>query len=145
MFMEMARVAAKRSTCHRLNVGAVLVHDKKVISIGYNGAPSGEPHCNSVDCAMSGQGCTRTIHAERNAIESVDWLTIKGAALYVTHSPCEACTQLILQHSIKEVYFETAYRKIDHLYQLTAQGIHLFQYTLAGYLINQSTGDIREA
>lgn len=73
-FMEIAAVVAKRSTCLRNQVGAVLVRDKRILSTGYNGAPAGLEHCDSVGCAREGvesgtrHELCRAVHAEQNAI-----------------------------------------------------------------------------
>lgn len=90
MFMEIATVVAKRGTCDRARVGAVLVNsDNKIISIGYNGAPSGEAHCDEVGHLIFDGHCVRTIHAEENCLNGV---TLKGHnVLYVTHYPCAKC------------------------------------------------------
>ena len=68
MFMEIAHTVAKRATCMRLNVGAVLVADRQIVSIGYNGAPSGAPHCAGNECPGK-HHCHETIHAEVNAVQ----------------------------------------------------------------------------
>lgn len=100
MFMEIANIVAERGTCDRAKVGAVIAHKGRIISIGYNGSPSGEPHCDDVGHLMDKGHCIRTIHAEVNAITFADNLIgdrseqIK-VSLYVTHLPCESCAQYI--------------------------------------------------
>lgn len=109
MFMEIARVVAQRGTCDRGYVGAVLVEDNKnIIAIGYNGAPSGKPHCNEIGHNLVNGHCTNAIHAEINCLDKVissDYLvhgylgwavTCAPLTLYVTHYPCMACTQRII-------------------------------------------------
>ena len=96
--MDIARMVATRSTCERRAVGAVLVIDKHIISTGYNGARSGEPHCLDVGCQMEDGHCTRTLHAEENAL---NWVMINtrwdlsDATLYCTVQPCTDCQSLI--------------------------------------------------
>jgi dCMP deaminase len=100
MFMEMAKVAARRGTCDRARVGAVLVNNNnKVVSVGYNGAPHGEPHCDKVGHLMFNGHCIRTIHAEENCLDGV---TLCGHyTLYVTHYPCAKC-QITIFEKLKE-------------------------------------------
>ena len=83
MFMMMAEAAARRSTCRRLNVGAILTYQNNVVSIGYNGPPPGEPHCYGGDCGVP--MCTRSIHAEFNAI-----VRAADAGLISQHTATEA-------------------------------------------------------
>ena len=66
--MGVAKVVASRSTCPRASVGAVIVKNKRILSTGYNGASSKEPHCAAVGCLMINNHCERTIHAETNAV-----------------------------------------------------------------------------
>lgn len=115
MFMEMAETAAKRSTCERAQVGAIIVKNGRVISIGYAGAPSGLPHCLDVGCGPDAHitGCQRTSHAESNAIAFAarSGISLEGSSMYVTLSPCETCAKLIINSGIREVYYRDSYRK----------------------------------
>lgn len=83
-FMTIAQVVASRSTCPRASVGAVIVKDNRILSTGYNGAPSGEPHCLEVGCLMINDHCERTIHAETNAVVQAAkyGVNISGSTLY---------------------------------------------------------------
>jgi len=100
MFMEIAEVVAKRGTCNRAQVGAVLVRDRNIIAIGYNGAPSGHPHCDVVGHQLVDGHCTNATHAEINCIikilneELID--RMQPHTLYVTHFPCSNCVDYIL-------------------------------------------------
>ena len=71
-FMRIAHEVATRSTCPRLAVGAVVVRDKRILTTGYNGSPSGMPHCEDIGCLIrvvdGRESCQRTLHAEQNAI-----------------------------------------------------------------------------
>ena len=67
LFINIAREMAKRSTCFRLNVGAVVTSENNLVSCGYNGAAPGEPHCQGNDCPLSDEGgCISSLHAESN-------------------------------------------------------------------------------
>jgi len=143
MYMEVARVVSKRSTCFRLNVGAVLVADKRrIIGIGYNGPAAGEPHCLGNDCVPKGlTGCQRSLHAEANAIR----LAAPEAGqttIYVTTSPCAQCTQLIINSEISRVVYEGEYRDTGPLQRLVEHGVVVHRLTPSGYLVSFATGEI---
>ncbi len=97
-FMEIARVVAQRATCLRRKVGALVVRDCRILSTGYNGAPSGLAHCLDSGCLRdrlsipSGERheLCRGLHAEQNAIiqAAVHGVTLKGGTIYITHQPC---------------------------------------------------------
>ncbi|MBB5636275.1 dCMP deaminase [Pedobacter cryoconitis] len=116
IYMNLAVDLAARSHCVRAQVGAVLTKDTRIISIGYNGPPSGTHNC---DEEWPGQGCEKdsrgscslALHAEENAIlyASRNGSKIEGATLYTTLSPCIACARLILSSGIKVVYFKDSY------------------------------------
>ncbi|SDM08263.1 dCMP deaminase [Pedobacter antarcticus] len=116
IYMDLAVKLAGRSHCVRAQVGAVLTKETRIISIGYNGPPSGTHNC---DEEWPGQGCSRdsrgscslALHAEENAIlyASRNGARIEGATLYTTLSPCIACARLILSSGIKVVYFKDSY------------------------------------
>ena len=92
-FMLTAGVWAQRSTCMRRNVAAVIVVYNHIVSIGYNGAPAGEPHCDGQTCVPPGlTGCIRAIHAEVNALNYLPQEFIRlPKQMYTTESPCIAC------------------------------------------------------
>lgn len=146
LFMMMARAAAMRSTCFRLNVGAVVVIDNRPVSIGYNGTPAGAPHCGGNDCPGK-LHCQETIHAEVNALLHIpDHIGIRtDADLYVTHSPCAHCAEQITKPNspIARVFFEATYRNTDHLADL-AREVELYQVTPAGFVIDWITGAVIE-
>ena len=89
-FMAQAMLLALRSTCERLNVGATIVKDNRIIAGGYNGSVSGEDHCIDVGCYLEDGHCIRTIHAEVNALLqcSKNGVSTESASVYVTHFPC---------------------------------------------------------
>lgn len=145
MFLEMARVASKRSTCHRLNVGAILVSDDRVLSQGYNGPPSKQPHCKGNACELTEVGaCMRAVHAEENAIKrAIHWCPHgHKTTIYVTHSPCMHCSRLLVDNKISTVIYETAYRDTKPLEFLIESNVEVFRLSPSGYLINHKTNEI---
>lgn len=118
-FMEMAYLAAKRSTCLRRKVGAVLVKDRHVLSTGYNGPPKGLAHCDETGCIRqqlqipSGERheICRGLHAEQNAIiqAAVFGISIKDSVLYVTNTPCVVCAKMLINAGVKEIVFDGDY------------------------------------
>lgn len=129
MLMEMALVVRRRSTCLRLQVGAVLANNGRPISTGYNGAPAGMPHCRP-DICNDEHPCIRTIHAEANAIAFAarNGVATYGAFLYVTHSPCMDCAKLIINAGIQRVFYETRYRETAPLDYLLEAGVNSVHY-----------------
>jgi dCMP deaminase len=125
-YMEMASVWARNSYCKRLQVGALIVRDKMIISDGYNGTPSGfENICEDEN------GVTKpyVLHAEANAITKVakSGNSSEGSTLYVTASPCLECSKLIIQSGIRRVVFRDAYRLTDGIDLLRRAGIEVEQ------------------
>lgn len=110
MLLNIARVTATRSTCSRLSVGAVIAYDGRVLSTGYNGAPSGLTHCTHDP--GDDTPCTYSVHAEANAIVQAarHGVRTSGSSLYLTHAPCLACSGLILNAGIRSVWYEAVYR-----------------------------------
>jgi dCMP deaminase len=111
-FMDIAVVVARRSTCPRKHVGAVIVRDKTILSTGYNGSVRGLPHCDDVGHMMVDGHCVRTIHAEVNAVVQAakNGTRIDGATIYVTASPCWNCFKTICNVGITRIVFEEFYR-----------------------------------
>lgn len=111
-FMEIAHTVAKRSTCDRKKVGAVIVRDKTILSTGYNGSIRGEPHCDDEGHMMEDGHCVRTVHAEANAIGQAAKMGvgIDEAVMYVTASPCWPCFKLIANSGISRIVFGEFYR-----------------------------------
>lgn len=109
-----AAVWALRSTCTRKKVGAVILRHGRVIATGYAGAPAGEPHCIDVGCLVDPitGGCTRTKHAEWNAIDDAEkrGFDLVGCAIYCTLSPCVVCAQEIIRTGIDTVVYYHHYR-----------------------------------
>ena len=119
-FMEMAELTAKRSTCMRRSVGAVIVKDNRAVATGYNGAPKGIAHCeNRGGCIRqqmnvpSGQRheLCMALHAEQNAIIQAAAMgnSIEGGTIYITHRPCAICAKMIINSGIKRIVIKEGY------------------------------------
>lgn len=143
MFMEIAHVVARRGTCPRLCVGALIVVNNRIVSHGYNGAPAGEPHCIDVGCLMSNDNvsCKRTIHAEANALKFAPIATVERRVMYVTNSPCKRCVELIIDSHIEAVYFDVPYRDTAPIARLSDYNIKVYRVMPNGYIIEGRTGD----
>ena len=119
-FMEMAELTAKRTTCMRRHVGAVIVKDRHAIATGYNGAPSGIMHCEerggcirqqlNVPSGQRHELCM-ALHAEQNAIiqAAVMGNSVEGGTIYITHQPCAICAKMILNAGIKRIVIKEGY------------------------------------
>ena len=122
IYMELAVNLAKRSHCIKRHVGAVLTKDTRIISIGYNGPPSGTHNCDEewpvVGCPKDSKGgCSLAIHAEQNAILYAvkNKTSVEGATLYVTLSPCLACARIIFSMGILKVIYLKSYAEYKGL------------------------------
>jgi dCMP deaminase len=106
-YAEIANMTANLSTANKLKVGCVITKDNRILSIGYNGTPSGW----SNECEEDGKTKPEVLHAEANALMKLCRSTESsdGATLYVTHFPCIECAKLIYQSGIKEVYYINDY------------------------------------
>jgi len=129
MLMAMAGITAMRSTCLRLQVGAVAARDGRLLGSGYNGAPSGLPHCTESTCNTSNP-CTNTVHAEQGLISFAarHGVRLEGATLYVTHCPCQSCAGLILNTGISRVVYAHPYRITTGLDMLSSGGVEIFHF-----------------
>jgi len=105
VWMDMAILIAKLSTCNGHKVGAILVKDNRVISMGYNGSPAGCDHCQDVGCY--GDPCVRTTHAEQNAIiaGTLHGVSTVGATCYSTLQPCLDCTKSLINAGIRQIVY----------------------------------------
>ena len=132
-FMAQAVLLSLRSTCTRLEVGATLVKDRRIIAGVYNGAVSGDNHCIDHGCYVVDGHCIRTIHAEMNALLQCAKLGIStdGAEIYVTHFPCLHCTKAILQAGIKKIYYLHDYHNDPYAIELIQKlGVEIQQVKL---------------
>ena len=118
-FMNIARQVAERSTCDRKHIGAVIVRDRNILATGYNGSITGMPHCDDIGHMMENDHCVATVHAEANAIiqAAKHGVSIAGAAIYTTASPCWNCFKLIANSGIKQVYYAEFYRD-DRIFEV---------------------------
>jgi dCMP deaminase len=117
--MAITHMVAKRSTCLRRSVGAILVKDKRILATGYNGAPAGLRHCAEVGCLRDNTSVPsgtrhelcRGLHAEQNVIIQAAYhgIPINGADLYCTNKPCVICSKMIINAGIKRIYYEEGY------------------------------------
>jgi len=118
-FMDIAELVARRSTCVRRQVGAVVVKDKRILATGYNGAPSGISHCLDVGCLRELEGIPsgerhelcRGIHAEQNVIIQAAYygVSIQGATLYCTNLPCIICSKMLINAGVREIFYREGY------------------------------------
>ena len=119
--MKTAETFAECSTARRLHVGAIIVKDDRIISIGYNGMPAGwDNNCEDEIRWPNGDVKFLTtkpevLHAEANALAKVarSSESSEGSTMFITHSPCFACAKLIYQSGIRKVYFGQHYRETD--------------------------------
>lgn len=124
--IKTAHIWSQLSSCNRLKVGAVLAKNNRIIGVGYNGTISGM----SNDCEDE-QGKTRdnVIHAEKNVLLfcAKEGISVDGASLYVTHSPCLNCSSSIAQSGIKNVFYMIDYKCDRGIKQLVKFGVDVFQ------------------
>jgi len=112
-FLDICRLVAKRSTCLRRHVGAVIVKEKRILTTGYNGAPSGLEHCEKTGCMReqmnipSGERheLCRALHAEMNAIlQAAQYgISLEGSMIYCTNHPCIICAKMIINAGINRI------------------------------------------
>jgi dCMP deaminase len=118
-FMDITQLVAKRSTCLRRQVGALLVKDKKILATGYNGAPARLEHCLEIGCLREQQSVPsgerhelcRGLHGEQNAIIQAAYhgVAIRGATLYCTNHPCVICSKMLINAGIERIVYEEGY------------------------------------
>ncbi len=127
-YLRIANIWAENSYCKRLQVGAIVVKDKMIISDGYNGTPSGFENV----CEDDNVTKPYVLHAEANAITKLARSSNNsdGATLYVTASPCIECAKLIIQSGIKRVVYGKNYRLSDGLDLMRRAGIEVIQLNI---------------
>jgi len=118
-FLEIAEVVARRSSCVRRQIGAVIVRDHRILTTGYNGAPSGLKHCTEIGCLRDELGITsgtraemcRALHSEMNAIiqAAQHGVSTKGASLYCTNQPCSVCARMLINAGIVKIVYKGDY------------------------------------
>lgn len=140
-FIEMARVVGSWSSCFQDNrqIGAVVVREKRILTTGYNGAPSGIKSCKerkaclrrdlNIESGTRHELCY-AVHAEQNAICQAAKLgvSLEGATLYCTHQPCVICCKLIINAGIKKVIFEEGYPDEFSMRIFEEAGVEVIKY-----------------
>jgi dCMP deaminase len=136
-FMDIALLVARRSTCRRRRVGAITVRNKRILATGYNGAPSGLPHCLDIGCLReemeipSGERheLCRGLHAEQNVIIQAAYhgISIKGATLYCTNLPCSICSKMLINAGISDIIYQEGYADSMTEEMLSAAGVKIVQ------------------
>lgn len=153
--MQTAYIWAARSTCSRLHVGCVISRDGRILVQGYNGAPAGLEHCDHTCNCPEGypkdewrdgrmmevhrysdagcpaiNPCTRSVHAEQNAIAfAARWgVGLEGAELFCTNQPCLPCAHSIINAGIGKVWYVEPYRLPDGKAVLLEAGLEVFEY-----------------
>lgn len=126
-FASLACLISSRSPSQKLKVGAIIVKDRRVISSGYNGYPSG---CEHISIHRDGHEIN-TIHAEQNAISDASrrGVAIEDATIYVTHFPCINCAKYIISSGIKEIVYLDDYKNDEVVLELFRScRLHLRQF-----------------
>jgi dCMP deaminase len=137
-FMEITHLVARRTTCLRRQVGAVIVKDRNILATGYNGAPSGVAHCLDTGCLRerlkvpSGERheLCRGLHAEQNAIiqAAKHGTNIDGSTLYCTTHPCIICSKMIINAGIRRVVYAEGYADQLAAAMIDESGVTLEQF-----------------
>ena len=124
-YMDVAERFAQLSSAKRLQVGAIVVKDDRIISIGYNGMPSGWDNC----CEDDNKTKAEVLHAETNAIAKLAKSSEGGcgATMFVTHAPCIDCAKLVYQSGIDTVYYKNDYRSTQGLEFLTKSNVDVIK------------------
>lgn len=130
-FMDIARVVASRSNCVKRKVAAVVTKDRRIISTGYNGTPRGTRNCNEGGCPRCNSfapGGTRLdeclcSHGEENALTQAAYhgVSLRGATVYTTCSPCLQCTKMIINTGLVEVVYNAEYPLAETALELLAE------------------------
>jgi len=120
-FLKIASTIAESSKCENAKVGAILVKEGRIISIGYNGTPTGWDN----ECECDGKTKPEVLHAETNAISkcAMSNESSKGSILYCTLSPCLECSKLIIQSGISEVFYLKDYYNLEGISILAKSNI----------------------
>lgn len=121
LYMDLAHRVARMSYCKRLQVGAIAVKDGRIISMGWNGQPSGMDNC----CEEDGKTLPTVLHAESNLLMKLASCheSAAGSTVYITHSPCMECAKLLYQAKVSEVFYSLEYRSKDGIDFLNSLGI----------------------
>lgn len=146
-FMRVAEETAALSYATRLQVGCVIVKDRRILSIGYNGTPAGWDNCCEdsvvgIDCNNCETVTTKTksivLHAESNALMKLcqSHESSTGAIAFITHAPCIDCAKLLHQAGISEVIYKHEYRCNDGIEFLEKSGVNVWQKRIGSHAQN---------
>lgn len=115
-FMKIADIVKLRSGCTRRQVGAVFVLDSRIVSTGYNQAPSGIDHCNEVGCTLYDGHCIRSIHAEMNAVLNATKVgqSLQNSTAYITSFPCLRCLMALRNAGVSGITYKEEYQYPVH-------------------------------
>lgn len=137
--MQVAEVVARRSTCLRRNIGAVIVKDKRILATGYNGAPTGLAHCTEVGCLREKLGIPsgerheicRGLHAEQNAlIQAAKYgIAVEGSTIYSTTEPCSLCAKMLINAGINRIVYRDPYPDDLSRLLLSEAGVTVERFT----------------
>lgn len=149
-FMEIACLVARRSTCLRRQVGAVMVKGKNILATGYNGTPSGITHCEQAGCLRqqlnvpSGERheLCRGLHAEQNAIiqAAKHGINIADATLYCTNSPCIICSKMLINAGVQRIIYKEGYPDLLSMEMLAESGVEVLEFS---HVAGRSQGERR--
>ena len=131
-FIEVMEAVAKRATCDRGRSGCVIVRDNRLLVAGYVGSPVGLPHCDDAGHLIKklthedghvSEHCTRTVHAEMNAIcqAARNGIAVEGATLYCRMTPCRNCAMVIINSGIKRVVAQRHYHEGEETVEMFKQ------------------------
>lgn len=139
-FIQIAQLVSQRSTCIRRHVGVIIVNDRKILTTGYNGSPTGLQHCKEIGCLRSQQSIPsgerhelcRGLHGEQNAIiqAALCGVSIKGGILYSTNLPCSLCAKMLVNAEIKKIIYCDEYKDELSWKILKEANIPLIKYEL---------------
>lgn len=131
LFMEVARLYGRRSSCPRASVGVVAVQAGRIVSAGYAGAPSGQPHCLDVGCRIVDDHCVRSVHAEANMVAwaARTGTSLEGSEIYCTHFPCLSCAKLVGNVGVQRFIYDQPYRiEEDYEYVISVLNVYEFKH-----------------
>ena len=127
LYMGIAELNAKQSHCNRTKTGALIVYNDRLVSAGWNGTPPGDDNkCQDENNVTKPE----VVHAEMNAILKAarDGVSVNGATMYVTLSPCSRCARAMIVSGIKRVVYRDAYRDSEGVDYLKTRGVDVLQW-----------------
>ncbi|NBP01733.1 MAG: hypothetical protein EBU90_16675 [Proteobacteria bacterium] len=129
-YIDVAKRFAELSSAKRLQVGAIIVKEDRIISIGYNGMPPGWTNvCEDINEEGTLKTKPEVIHAEANAIAKLAKSTESGkdSTMFLTHAPCIDCAKQIFTAGITKLYFAKEYRSNEGIEFLKKCGVEVYQ------------------